>query len=205
MAMTSFEKRFVNRQKKGGRNIARIRDVFSQIDLSNIRDVLEIGCGVGAVSAFLAQEYQMSVIGTDFDPDQIEIAKLRYPGDDHLQYQVENAAALSFENNAFDLIISQNVFHHIPAWENAIREAERVLRPGGYFIWYDLAFPGFITQILKPFVHQYGLYTVDDIQFTFDEIGFAQRSYQRSIHGPFVHHQLLMQNGNSKLAKDLDN
>jgi SAM-dependent methyltransferase len=195
MAMTSFEKRFVNRQKKGGRNIGRIRDLFAQIDLSNIRDVLEIGCGVGAVSAYLAREYQMRVIGTDLDPEQIDIARMSHPEDGHLHYRVENAASLSFEDNAFDLIISQNVFHHIPAWENAIREAERVLRPDGYFIWYDLAFPGFITQLLKPFVSQYGLYTVDDIQFAFDQIGFTQRLYQRSIHGPFIHHQLLMQNG----------
>jgi len=205
MAMTSFEKRFVNRQKKGGRNIARVRDVFTQIDLSNIHDVLEIGCGVGAVSAFLAREYQMRVIGTDFDPEQIDIARLRNPEDAHFQYQVENAAALSFESNAFDLIISQNVFHHIPAWENAIHEAERVLRPDGYFIWYDLAFPGFFAQIFKPYVHQYSLYTIDDVRFTFDKVGFTQLSYQRSIHGPFLHHQLLMQNSNSRFNKDPDN
>ncbi len=47
---------------------------------------------------------------------------------------------LSFAPNRFDLMISQNVFHHIPNWPQAVEEIVRVLRPGGQLFWLDLAF-----------------------------------------------------------------
>jgi len=41
--------------------------------VENLHDTLELGCGIGAVSEFLSESYQMNVIGTDFDSAQIEL------------------------------------------------------------------------------------------------------------------------------------
>ena len=50
MAMTKFEKLFVNRQKKGDRNIEIARNRLNGLNIQNIHDVLEIGCGTGTDS-----------------------------------------------------------------------------------------------------------------------------------------------------------
>jgi len=49
MKMTKLEKRFVNRTKKGKNNIAKVRTSLEKIESERIKDVLEIGCGIGQV------------------------------------------------------------------------------------------------------------------------------------------------------------
>jgi len=157
MAMTGLEKRFVNRERKVKRNIEKVNQCLEKMGIQKIHQVLELGCGTGAVSAYLANNYQMKVYGTDFDPEQIEIAKKKYKENDHLRFMVDDASNLNFEVVNFDLVLSQNVFHHIPAWETAVQEVVRVLRPGGYLIWLDLAFPRLIKDIVQPFVKNYAI------------------------------------------------
>lgn len=47
----------------------------------------------------------------------------------------ESLTALSFESNSFDYILSFDVLEHIPAYQAAIQECARVLRPGGQMIF----------------------------------------------------------------------
>ena len=75
MKMTQLEKRLVNRRKKAENNIAKIQATLDKINSENIKDVLEIGCGIGLVSAYLAHECGLNVYGTDFDSEEIKIAK----------------------------------------------------------------------------------------------------------------------------------
>ena len=102
MAMTRIEKQFVNRDRKAERNIEKVRQCLEKLDSQKIHQVLEIGCGTGAVSAYLASNYQMKVYGTDFDPEQIELAKKLFLEDDHLHFLVEDASNLNFELLSFD-------------------------------------------------------------------------------------------------------
>lgn len=193
MKMSTLEKQFVNRKQKGEYNIARVRDCFNYLDLGNIHCALELGCGIGAVSAFLANEYKMNVTGTDFDPEQVELARSLHPETDHLHYQMEDASNLTFPANSFDLVIAQNVFHHIPEWAKAVEEVARVLSSRGYFIWFDLALPGLIKKVLKPAAKHSGLYTIGEIRNEFMSRGFAQLYYKQIPHGPFSHHHLILQ------------
>jgi hypothetical protein len=49
-------------------------------------------------------------------------------------YRCENLEHLTFPDAAFDLVLTQDVFEHIFHPDRAIREIERVLRPGGAYI-----------------------------------------------------------------------
>ncbi len=91
MAMTKIEKRFVNRRQKAQRNIEKVRRRLAELDIQRIHDVLEIGGGIGSVSAYLAWTFDMRVVGTDLDPAQIELAQKLYGEDGNLHYQVEDA------------------------------------------------------------------------------------------------------------------
>lgn len=193
MKMTRFEKRFVNRKKKSERNIKKIESDFELIDLTKVKTVLELGCGVGYVSSYLAENYNFEVYGTDFDPEQIQAAKNIQPKIKQLYFQVEDASQLSFEDCSIDLVISQNVFHHLPNWENAVKEIARVLCLGGYFTWLDLTFPKVVKTIFIPIVKNYGLYTIEDIRSAFEIYGFKQLSHEKFAHGPMSQHHYLLQ------------
>jgi ubiquinone/menaquinone biosynthesis C-methylase UbiE len=189
MKMTRIEKQFVNREKKSELNIQKLE----YVDLEKIKTVLEIGCGIGFVSHYLTEKYNFTVYGTDYDNEQIQIANKMQPKMDHLSFKAEDAAKLSFADSNFDLVLSQNVFHHIPNWGNALKEVTRILRPYGYFVWLDLTFPGIVKNIFLPFVRNYGLYTIDDIEKAFEVHKFKKLFHERSFHGPFSQHHFVLQ------------
>ena len=193
MKMTKIEKRFVNCEKKAEGNIKKVRQCFNHLEIGKINDLLELGCGIGFVSIFLSKTYHMDIYGTDFDPDQIELARKIHPGNNRLHFSVEDATHLNFKDSNFDLVLSQDVFHHIPNWESAVNQIYRVLRPHGYFIWFDLIFPKVIKKIFQPWVKNYGLYTLKEIKSTFDKVGFKELSYERLSQGPFGSHHMVLQ------------
>jgi ubiquinone/menaquinone biosynthesis C-methylase UbiE len=193
MEMTRLEKWLVNREKKAERNIARVRQRLSGLPSEAFNDVLELGCGIGAVAAFLSETYNMKVWGIDYDHEQIRIARKRHPENENLIYQVEDATHLSFQEARFDLVISQNVFHHLSKWQTAVTEVARVLRPGGFFLWLDLTFPEWVAKLFQPFVKNHSLYCIAEVKSVFEQQGFQQRYHERRIHGPFSQHQLILQ------------
>jgi len=180
MEMTRFEKFFVNRELKGRRNASRIRDAANFIGADAIRDVLEIGCGIGTASAFVADAFGWNVIGTDFDPAQIDAAKDRYPEGGGLRFQREDATRLSFPDNAFDFAFAQTVFHHIPEWPKAVAELARVIRPGGTLLWMDLVIPARLRGVLAPFIRLTGVCVREDIRHALEENGFRLQRERRA-------------------------
>jgi ubiquinone/menaquinone biosynthesis C-methylase UbiE len=198
MEMTRLEKWFVNRNKKAERNISRVRQRLAALPTEAIKDVLELGCGTGAVAAYLSATYNMKVWGTDYDPKQIQIAHKRHPENAHLTYRVEDATRLSFQNACFDLVVSQNVFHHLSQWQTAASEVARVLRPGGFLMWLDLAFPKWLARLFQPLVKEHGLYCIGDVNYEFEIQGFKQLFHERRIHGLFLQHHIIWQKGEVK-------
>lgn len=192
MRMTGLEKYFVNRKKKSERNIQILESDLRNIDLKKIKRVLEIGCGAGFVSSYLAENYDIEVYGTDFDNEQIQLANKLQPKSELLYYQVEDATKLSFNDSSFDLVISQYVFHHIPNWKETFKEISRVLIPGGYFNWVDLTISKLVRNIFNPFVKNYGLYTIEDIERCFENYGFIKIMGEKLHHGPLKQYHYLL-------------
>jgi ubiquinone/menaquinone biosynthesis C-methylase UbiE len=195
MEMTRFEKWLVNRDKKVEQNIARVRQGLAELPSEAIKDVLELGCGIGAVAAFLAEAYNMTVWGTDYDQKQIRIAQKRHPENAQLTYRVEDATRLSFDDASFDLVVSQNVFHHLPKWQTGASEVARVLRPQAFLMWLDIVFPKWIARLFQPLIKKYSLYCIADVKYVFEKQGFQQRFHERRFHGPFIQHHMIWQKG----------
>lgn len=171
MEMTRFEKFFVNRERKGSGNYARVQRALARVDSSSIRDVLEIGCGIGTVSARMSEESGWNVTGSDFDAAQIEEAKRRYPESLRLRYLREDATRLSFADASVDLVVAQMVFHHIPAWPVAASEIARVLRPGGIAYWCDLVVAGGLVPVLRPLAQFFGVCSSGSVDAAFASAG----------------------------------
>lgn len=163
MKMTKIEKSFVNSKRHAQRNLELVERLFDRLDLHNTIRVLEIGCGVGIVSAHLTNRHTIDVIGIDLDSDQIAIAKTYNKESEHLNFAIADATKLPFFNQKFDMVLSIYVLHHIGNWKNTLKEINRVLKENGYFIFYDLAYSKFTTRIFSPIVKNYGLYSIDDV------------------------------------------
>jgi len=92
--------------------------------------LLEVGAGTGILTVQVAP-LVAHVTCTDIAPEMLEKAKARLVGFDHVEYRVETATALSFEDNSFDVVLCCNVLHQMVDPDLAMGEFHRVLRPGG--------------------------------------------------------------------------
>jgi ubiquinone/menaquinone biosynthesis C-methylase UbiE len=118
--------------------------------IENVRvneNVLDLGCGNGR----LYELFKFKIVGyygIDNSEELIEIAKIRYP---RANFQVGDALNLPFPDNFFDNVFSVAVFHHIPSKEFRItflKEAKRVLKPGGKLILTVWHFPAWKKILL---------------------------------------------------------
>lgn len=90
--------------------------------------ILEVGCGPGALSGALKRWYPMAEItGLDRDTAFIHFAKEHVPG---VMFMEGDATQLPFDDNTFDVTISNTVSEHI-APDAFYGEQKRVLKPGG--------------------------------------------------------------------------
>jgi SAM-dependent methyltransferase len=101
---------------------------------------LEIGAGGGAMAARLLAAYpELRMTATDYDDSLLRSAEQTLaPFGDRASVQRADAADLPFGDNRFDLVLSAAMLHHVVAWEKALAEAVRVLRPGGLLTGYDM-------------------------------------------------------------------
>ena len=162
MKMNSLEKRFVNSRRHALGNHKAIERIKDSVDFSRAEDVLEIGCGAGDLTSYLAQTYEVCVTGTDVDQEQITIARERHGGEPNVEYRVADALSLPFADEAFDVVLSFKVLHHIKDWRKAFAEVNRVLRPGGFYVLNDFALPTWACRLLSGVARNSGLYTVDE-------------------------------------------
>src|SRR5437773_3497886 len=104
----------------------RVRMLSSHLKLG--MPVLELGCGTGTFARELARS-GANVVAMDVSPELLEIANANCSAP-NIQYQIQNAYALSYPEGAFDSIVGSSVLHHLEI-EAAIRDMYRVLKPGG--------------------------------------------------------------------------
>jgi phosphoethanolamine N-methyltransferase len=102
--------------------------------------VLDIGCGIGGPAFFLARNYGANVVGTDLEPQLIELAKQRakkHGLEAKTEFQVVEAGPLDFPDESFDFVVSSGAFTQISNKLEMFKEVLRVLKPGGVFSCYD--------------------------------------------------------------------
>ncbi len=96
------------------------------------KDVLEIATGPGLLAKHVAPAAK-TMIATDYSDGMIAEAKKGVYAS-NLRFEKADATALPYKDDSFDAVLIANALHIIPQPEQALREIDRVLRPGGMLI-----------------------------------------------------------------------
>ena len=103
--------------------------------------ILDVGCGIGGPARMLADTYDCHVTGIDYTAEYIRTAAglSALVGLGHqTTFTQGNALDLPFEDQAFEVVWTQHVQMNIEDKKGFYTEIQRVLKPNGRFLYYDI-------------------------------------------------------------------
>lgn len=143
MSQLAFDQRIVDQLEK----MYRTRDVLRRRQL--VRDalacapgqrVIDVGCGPGFYAAELLEQVgpQGCVVGVDASAPMLAAAARRCEGRGRAEFHAAPATALPVPSGSFDRALSVQVLEYVADVPAALAEIQRVLRPGGRAVVWDV-------------------------------------------------------------------
>ncbi len=126
-----------------------IEEALKWADVRSADTILDVGCGIGGSTLYLAEKFSAKAVGITLSPVQAQRAGERAIEKEialtawenfadvdapAVQFQVTDALATPFPDNAFDFIWSMESGEHMPDKQSFLRECYRLLKPGGTFL-----------------------------------------------------------------------
>jgi ubiquinone/menaquinone biosynthesis C-methylase UbiE len=143
----------------GGR--AATDEILKLCRIKSGMNVLEVGCGAGITSRYVAKEYNVKVTAIDINKKMVKKAKERSKGTANLEYAVADAQKLPFKDNSFDIVFCQSVLAFVPNKQKAVNEFKRVVKKGGYIALNEATWKTDPPQKLQDYLSM----TVGDAKF----------------------------------------
>lgn len=166
-------------------------DLTDRLAKAGPRNILEIAAGTGALTRTMASKLpaEARIVATDLNQPMLDYASARQSGDRRISWQQADGLMLPFEDLMFDAVACQFGAMFFPDKVRAYREARRVLRPDGHFlfnVWGRISeneFADVVTEALAPLFPDdpprflvrtpYGYYNTDQIRTELTAAGFA--------------------------------
>ncbi len=118
------------------------KEFLSWLDPKKSADWLEIGCGTGALTSEILQDYEPnSILATDASADFVNHTRETIK-DPKASFKTATAQDLPVEDECVDIVTSALVLNFVPDHRETLIEMRRVLRPGGILSFYVWDYPG---------------------------------------------------------------
>jgi ubiquinone/menaquinone biosynthesis C-methylase UbiE len=121
-------------------------------------DILDLGTGTAQIPIELCgRGGDFRVMATDAAMHMLELARYNIEAagmTDRIQLALVDAKQLPYPDRTFDVVMSNSIVHHIPDPSHVLREALRVVRPGGLLFFRDLFRPAdeqTLTQLVDTY------------------------------------------------------
>ena len=121
-----------------------IMEMIRQVVDLRGRDILEVGCGEGRITALMSKLPRRLIA---IDPDVTSLGKARgkLP---QVDFRIGSGERLDFPGDSFDLVIFARSLHHHQNGSVALTEAARVLKTGGQALVIEPVAGGELQQVL---------------------------------------------------------
>jgi SAM-dependent methyltransferase len=171
-----------------GNEEANLRFLEATGVLDRPADVLEIGSGTGGLLHRLL-EAGHHARGVEINPDLVAESRRWFGA---LPIQLVEGTALPFPDATFDVVVSFDVFEHIPDSDAHLREVRRVLRPGGRYLmqtpnkWTNVVFETIRWRSFTRFRADHcSLHTPGALRRRLEAHGFKPRFYDVPVVNAF--------------------
>lgn len=132
------------------------------------RHVLDLGTGLGGKLVYYQQLKPAFITTVEIEPDRSLAARAfvaARDGSTDIRFVVADAARLPFDDESFDVVISNETFEHIRHPLSALREVERVTRSRG---WVFISFP--------PYYAPWGAHLNNWIPLPWIQVAFSEQT-----------------------------
>ncbi len=105
-------------------------------NLKTGQKILDVGTGTGILIPFLLKEVGPTghVTAVDYAEKMVEVCKSKYAHLPNVNFEVQQVEKLDFPSASFDAVTCFGLFPHLENKEDALRQLNRVLKPGGKLI-----------------------------------------------------------------------
>ncbi len=112
-------------------------DLAARLPVAEGVRVLEVACGTGRVSRALVERLagRGTLVATDLNEAMLAHARTRVPEGAPVEWSLADGTRLPFPDGSFDAVVCQFGLMFFPDKGAGIREAHRVLRPGGAYLF----------------------------------------------------------------------
>lgn len=181
----------------GGAHPGGLELTKSVLDAENILSsdhVLDLGCGTGQTSAYLARQFKCQVTAIDNHPVMLEKSNLRFQLE-HLPVRAVNGNAekLDLQDNSFEYVFSESVVIFTDITKT-LNELSRVLKKGGKLILIEMIAEQALDENVKSKVCSlYGINKIlneDEWKLYLKEAGFGQVEMLKQQFDKLIHSEI---------------